>query len=53
MFELFGRARALGAAGATPVQVVLFAPVVAAALVLVLAPQRRRRPPAEPVEPAA
>ncbi|MCI0430609.1 MAG: flippase-like domain-containing protein [Rhodospirillales bacterium] len=41
VFELFGRSPVLGAAAATAVQAVLFAPVVLAALVLVLAPQRK------------
>jgi uncharacterized membrane protein YbhN (UPF0104 family) len=48
VFELFGRMPALGAAAATAVQAVLFAPVVAAALILVLAPQRRARAPSGP-----
>lgn len=54
VFELFGREPALGAAAATAVQAILFAPVVIAALVLVLAPQRRNGgAPLSPAEPAA
>jgi uncharacterized membrane protein YbhN (UPF0104 family) len=41
VFELFGRDPALGAAVATAIQAVLFAPVVIAALVLALSPRRR------------
>lgn len=41
VFELFGQEPALGAATATAVQAVLFAPLVLVALLLVLAPQRR------------
>ncbi|HXV23720.1 MAG TPA: lysylphosphatidylglycerol synthase transmembrane domain-containing protein [Alphaproteobacteria bacterium] len=43
VFELFGHPPALGAAAATAVQAVLFAPLVLVALILALAPQRRRR----------
>ena len=54
VFELFGREPVLGAAAATAVQAILFAPVVLAALVLVLAPQRRHAAARiSPPEPAA
>jgi glycosyltransferase 2 family protein len=41
VFELFGRDPALGAAVATAIQAVLFAPLVIVALALALAPRRR------------
>jgi len=54
VFELFGQDPVLGAAAATAVQAVLFAPLVLIALLISLAPQRRRGPlPMQPAEPAA
>jgi glycosyltransferase 2 family protein len=53
VFELFGQEAVLGAAAATAVQAVLFTPVVALALLLVMAPQRPRAAAVPPPEPAA
>jgi glycosyltransferase 2 family protein len=54
VFELFGQEPVLGAAAATAVQAVLFAPLVAVALALVFAPRRQRSAlPVPPAEPAA
>jgi uncharacterized protein (TIRG00374 family) len=51
VFELFGQSPVLGAAAATAVQVVLFTPVVVLALILALAPHRKRRSKEEPARP--
>jgi uncharacterized membrane protein YbhN (UPF0104 family) len=51
VFELFGQNPVLGAAAATAVQVVLFTPVVVLALILALAPQRKKRRSAVPAPP--
>jgi uncharacterized membrane protein YbhN (UPF0104 family) len=51
VFELFGQNPVLGAAAATAVQVVLFTPLVLLALILALAPQRKRRRTKEPTRP--
>jgi uncharacterized membrane protein YbhN (UPF0104 family) len=51
VFELFGQNPVLGAAAATAVQVVLFTPVVVLALILALAPQRKKRRSEVPARP--